>query len=52
MFEYGKTKQYFNIKDHSTFKQMGLDIYIGQFYTFEMYDIGLRMVSDISNRIV
>lgn len=41
-----------NLNDHQVFKDAGLDIYRGQFYTFEVYESGLKMISDITNKII
>lgn len=51
-FEFGYERKFYNPNHTTKIKQHGLELYKGYYFTLDIYEGGLRLMADISNRIV
>ena len=52
LFEFGYERKFYDRNDKSVLKQFQLEIYKGYYFTLDIYEGGLRLMADLSNRII
>lgn len=51
-YEFGFERKFYNIANKSEIKQHKLELYKGYYFTLDLYESGLKLMADVSNRIV
>jgi hypothetical protein len=51
-FEFGYERKFYNVNHTVQIKQHNLELYKGYYFTLDVYEGGVKLMADISNRIV
>lgn len=51
-YEFGYERKFYNFKTPTKISQHGLELYKGYYFTLDIYEGGMRLMADLSNRII